>query len=163
MNIKTALRDLPPDTVILSRRRRISVREAYERNAIKYQWAGRSRWVKMKAIGFRLPAAGWFRLDAFGFISRNSITVMSGLRPLSPLWCLRHHLSPRESVSLGSQVAIAPLRTKFACHPAKAGAQQPMLYLEPLMNTKVRGALFCHRLRGKSREADKGEALFRRP
>ena len=74
---------------------------------------------------------------------------MSGLQPLSPLWCLRHHLSPRESVSLGSQVAIAPLRTKFACHPAKAGAQQPVLYLELLMNTKVRGALLSHRLRGE--------------
>ena len=91
------------------------------------------------------------------------MAMISGLRPLSPLWCLRHHLSPRESVSLGSQVAIAPLRTKFACHPAKAGAQQPVLYLELLMNTKARGALFCHRLRGKSREAGKGEALFRRP
>ena len=38
----------------------------------------------MKAIGFRLPAAGWFRLDAFGFISRNCITMISGLRPLPP-------------------------------------------------------------------------------
>ena len=43
---------------------------------------------KVKAIGSRLPAAGWFRLDAFGFISRNSITMISGLRPLSPLWWL---------------------------------------------------------------------------
>ena len=45
-----------------------------------------------KGEGNRLPAAGWFRLDAFGFISRNCITVISGPRPLSPLWCLRHHL-----------------------------------------------------------------------
>ena len=39
----------------------------------------------------------------------------------SPFGALRHHLSPRESVSLGSQVAITPLRTKFACHPAVRG------------------------------------------
>ena len=113
----------------------------------------------MKAIGFQLPAAGWFRLDAFGFISRNCITMISGLRPLLPLWCLRHHLSPRESVSLGSQVAIAPLRTKFACHPAKAGAQQPVLYLEPLMNTKVRGSLLSHRLRGEGGGASHQKGL----
>ena len=40
---------------------------------------------------------------------------------ISPFGALRHHLSPRESVSLGSQVAITPLRTKFACHPAVRG------------------------------------------
>ena len=39
----------------------------------------------------------------------------------SPFGALRHHLSPRESVSLGSQVAITPLRTKFACRPAVRG------------------------------------------
>ena len=120
--------------------------------------------VKRKAIGCRLPTVDWFQLDAFGFISRNSMAMISGLRPLSPLWCLRHHLSPRESVSLGSQVAIAPLRTKFACHPAKAGAQQPVLYLEPLMNTKVRGALLSHRLRGEGGGAShqRGAAAHRR-
>ena len=111
----------------------------------------------------RPPPSGWFQLNALGFINRNCIAVISGLRPLSPLWCFRHHLSPRESVSLDSRASKGSLRIQFPCHPAKAGAQQPMLYLEPLMNTKVRGALFCHRLRGKSREAGKGEALFRRP
>ena len=97
--------------------------------------------MKKKAIGFQLPAAGWFRLDAFGFISRNSMAMISGLRPLSPLWCLRHHLSP-----------------------AKAGAQQPVLYLEPLMNTKVRGALLSHRLRGEGGGAShqRGAAAHRR-
>ena len=35
MNIKTALRDFPPGTVILSRRRRILVREALGINGIK--------------------------------------------------------------------------------------------------------------------------------
>ena len=33
--------------------------------------------VKMKAIGFRLQDAGWFRLNTFGFISRNCITIIS--------------------------------------------------------------------------------------
>ena len=114
---------------------------------------------RLQAFGFRLVPA-----NALGFISRNCIAVISGLRPLLPLWCLRHHLSPRENVSLGSQVAIAPLRTKSACHPAKAGAQQPVLYLEPLMNTKVRGALLSHRLRGGRwwRQPPKGAAADRR-
>ena len=78
--------------------------------------------MKKKAIGFRLPAAGCFRLDAFGFISRNCMAMISGLRPLSPLWCLRHHLSPRESVSLDSRASKGSLRIQFPCHPAKAGA-----------------------------------------
>ena len=56
--------------------------------------------VKVKAIGFQLPAAGWFRRDAFGFISRNCMAMISGLRPLSPLWCLRHHLSPAKAGAL---------------------------------------------------------------
>ena len=67
--------------------------------------------------------------------------MISGLRPLFPLWCLRHHLSP-----------------------AKAGAQQPVLHLEPLMNTKVRGALLSHRLRGEGGGAShqRGAAAVRR-
>ena len=50
-------------------------------------------------------------------------TVLSAELPLAwppPFGALRHHLSPRESVSLSSQVAITPLRAKFACHPAGA-------------------------------------------
>ena len=35
--------------------------------------------MKKKAIGFQLPAAGWFWLDAFGFISRNSIPIIGRL------------------------------------------------------------------------------------
>ena len=118
-----ALRDcLPALIVILSRRRRISVRGAYERNAIKYQSAGRSRWGQRRrqsASSFLLPAgSGWMPL----FISRNSMAMISVLRPLSPLWCLRHHLSPRESVSLDSRASKGSLRIQFPCHPAKAGA-----------------------------------------
>ena len=41
------------------------------------------------------------------------------MRP--PLWWLRHHLYPKGSVSLDSQVAIAPLRIVFPCHPAGGG------------------------------------------
>ena len=70
----------------------------------------------------RPPPSGWFQLNALGFISRNCIAVISGLRPLSPLWCLRHHLSPRESVSLDSRASKGSLRIQFPCHPAKAGA-----------------------------------------
>ena len=51
----------------------------------------------------------------------NRQTALAGVGKALPLWWLRHHLSPRESVSLGSQVAITPLRTKFACHPAVRG------------------------------------------
>ena len=40
--------------------------------------------VKMKAIGFRLPATGRFQLEACGFISKNSIAMISSLRPLPP-------------------------------------------------------------------------------
>ena len=58
---------------------------------------------------------------------------------ISPFGALRHHLSPRESVSLGSQVAITPLRTKFACHPG-GGAQQPAGHLLPISCTKCRAA-----------------------
>ncbi|WP_296960855.1 hypothetical protein, partial [uncultured Dialister sp.] len=71
----------------------------------------------MSAIGFRLLAAGWFQLDTFGFIRRNSITVMSGLRPLFPLWCLRHHLSPKGKHVTGFSVAYGSLRIQFLCHP----------------------------------------------
>ena len=74
----------------------------------------------------RPSPSGWFQQNAFGFISRNRITMISGLRPLSP---------------------FGAFGTTFP--PAKAGEQQPVLYLEPLMNTKVRGALLSHRLRGE--------------
>ncbi len=42
------------------------------------------------------PAAGRFRLDAFGFISRNSMAMISGLRPLSPFWRRQAPTSPAE-------------------------------------------------------------------
>jgi hypothetical protein len=74
---------------------------------------------QLPAAGFLLPAgSGWFRLDAFGFISRNCITMISGLRPLLPLWCLRHHL--RHGVKRVTRFSgrFAPLRIVFPCHPA---------------------------------------------
>ena len=43
--------------------------------------------------------------------------------------------------------------------PPQAGELQPVLNLESLMKKLPHGALFCHRLRGKSREAGKGECL----
>ena len=44
--------------------------------------------------------------------------------------------------------------------PPQAGALQPMLNLESLIKKLPHGALFCHRLRGKSRAAGRGECLF---
>ena len=67
----------PPDTVIRSLRRRISVHAAFESIGDKYRSAGR---LPLKsettAVSFQLPAPGWFRLDAFRFISKNRITVI---------------------------------------------------------------------------------------
>ncbi len=45
--------------------------------------------------------------------------------------------------------AFPPLVPSAPPFPRCAGAQQPVLFLEPLMNTKVRGALLSHRLRGE--------------
>ena len=70
--------------------------------------------VKVKAIGFQLPAAGWFRLDAFGFISRNSMAMISGLRPLSPLWWL--------APSGGIYIGAARRRTSPIGQPTKRKA-----------------------------------------
>ena len=94
-----------------------------------------------KGEGNRLPAAGRFQLDTFGFISRNCITMISGLRPLSP---------------------FGACGTTFP--PQKRGTQQPVLFLEPLMNTKVRGALLSHRLRGEGGgdSHQRGDAAERR-
>ena len=58
------------------------------------------------------------------------------LAALAPLWWLRHHLSPA------------------------SGALQPVLNLASLMKKLPHGALFCHRLREKSREAGKGDAFL---
>ena len=44
--------------------------------------------------------------------------------------------------------------------PPQAGALQPVLNLGSLMKKLPHGALFCHRLRGKSREAGKGDAFL---
>ena len=38
-----------------------------------------------------------------------------------PLWWLRHHLPPRESMSLDSRSPIGSLRIQFLCHPAGGG------------------------------------------
>ena len=42
-----------------------------------------------------------------------------------------YHLSPRESVSHDSQVASAPLRIVFACHPASGWYNQGSSNLKP--------------------------------
>ena len=57
--------------------------------------------------------------------TKHSADLATGVAP--PFGALRHHLSPRESVSLSSQVAITPLRTKFACHPY-SGGENSLLY-----------------------------------
>ena len=59
------------------------------------------------------------------------------LRRLPPFGACRHHLPPRESVSHDSQVAVAPLRIVFACHPASGGT------------TKLREAEYKMRLTGR--------------
>ena len=55
----------------------------------------------------------------------------------APFGACRHHLSPRESVSHDSLVAVAPLRIVFACHPASGGT------------TKLREAEYKMRLPGR--------------
>ena len=57
------------------------------------------------------------------------------LTAFAPLWWLRHHLSPAS----GGTTTRAKLRITY--------------------EKKPHGALFCHRLRGKSREAGKGDAF----
>ena len=71
-----------------------------------------------------VPAAGWFQLDTFGFISRNCITMISGLRPLSPLWCLRHHLPPAVRWDYGycAMCHIAPKETVEQISPSGGDA-----------------------------------------
>ena len=49
----------------------------------------------------------------------------------SPHFCRAYHLSPRESVSHDSQVASAPLRIVFACHPASGWYNQGSSNLKP--------------------------------
>ena len=52
--------------------------------------------------------------------------------------------------------ALPPFGGCATTFPPQAGALQPVLNLESLMKKLPHGALFCHRLRGKSREAGKG-------
>ena len=54
----------------------------------------------------------------------NSIPVISHLRWLSPLWCLRHHL--RHGVKHVTRFSgrYAPLRIVFPCHPAVSVGRQ---------------------------------------
>ena len=54
---------------------------------------------------------------------------------------------------------VSPFGGCATTFPPQAGALQPVLNLESLMKKLPHGALFCHRLRGKSREAGKGECL----
>ena len=98
----------PPDTVILSRRRRILVHGTYETNTIKYRSAG------------RLPIG-----------SQGSVECLFGLQRLTPLRHFVALFAPLGSMSLdfqvaslpystaitdslNSQVATAPLRIQFA-------------------------------------------------
>ena len=98
----------PPDTVILSRRRRILVHGTYETNTIKYRSAG------------RLPIG-----------SQGSVECLFGLQRRTPLRHFVALFAPLGSMlldfqvaslpystaitdSLNSQVATAPLRIQFA-------------------------------------------------
>ena len=70
-----------------------------------------------------------------------------------------------ESYSMKSILVISSLRSPpfggcATTFPPQAGALQPVLNLESLMKKLPHGALFCHRLRGKSREAGKGDAFL---
>ena len=53
------------------------------------------------------------------------MAMISGLRPLSPLWCLRHHLSPKGKHVTGFSGHYVPLQIQFLCHPAVRGHNNP--------------------------------------
>ncbi len=87
----------------------------------------------MSAIGFRLLAAGWFLLDALGFISRNSITMISGLRPLSPPFgAFGTTFLLKGSMSLDSQSPTAPYESSSFATPQKRGHNNPCYTLSHL-------------------------------
>ena len=70
-----------------------------------------------KAISFRLSASGLFRLDAVGFISKSSITVISGRWPLSPLVPSGTTFAPLGSMSLDFRVALLPYKSSSFATP----------------------------------------------
>ena len=51
---------------------------------------------------------------------------------------------------------VSPFGGYATTFPPQAGAQQPVLTVEPLMKRVFRGVLFCPRLRGQSGTAGKG-------
>ena len=103
---------LPPTlTVILSRRRRISVYTAFKANGNKYHSAGRSLCMqrqKQSAANFWLGPACTFR-----FISRNRSTVISGLRPLPPIRLRRTSPPP------GGRIGLSMLLRRDMWHTAQ--------------------------------------------
>ena len=119
----------------------------------------------MRAIGFRLPATDWFRLDTFGFISRNCITIISGLRPLPPpLWCLRHHLPPAVRWDNKAPLNIFFIRSsKYStgcCAPAcggkvvapatKGGRRRQAAYKMALQGAHLPSGAILYNSRGRS-------------
>ena len=64
-----------------------------------------------------------------------------------------------KSILLTGSLRSPPFGGCATTFPPQAGALQPVLNLESLMKKLPHGALFCHRLRGKSREAGKRECL----
>ena len=179
---------LPPAlTVILSRRRRISVYTAYETNGNKYHSAGRSLCMqrrKQSAADFWLGPACCFGIHKqkqhYGDWPPNTVSRLKG-RPLigqargqlrltwrsyagppQPPPIRLRRTSPRESVSRGSQVAFAPLRTTFACHPYSGGRIKPQRNNTVTSITKFSAARISP-LRGRRhRQATEG-VHFHRP
>ena len=77
----------------------------------------------------------------------------------SPFGALRHHLpAPLGSVSHDSQVALLPYESCSLATAERWGNKA--LKSSPFISGSTsKHGLFCHHLRGKSREAGKGEAI----
>ena len=105
------------------------------------------------------PAAG-------GFLSLTGPSaprvMVSPLRTMSMKSALRAYLTVSYdliSILLTGSLRSPPFGGCATTFPPQAGALQPVLNLESLMKKLPHGALLCHRLRGKSRAAGKGECL----
>ena len=61
----------------------------------------------------------------------------------NPPFGTAYHLSPRESVSHDSQVASAPLRIVFACHPVSGWHNQGSSNLKPQFFPLYASCLYC--------------------
>ena len=103
--------------------------------------------------------------SAQGFLSLTAFQAEDcgiALRAMSIKSALRDLLSVSYdmiSILLTGSLRSPPFGGCATTFPPQAGALQPVLNLESLMKKKPHGALFCHRLRGKSREAGKGDAF----